>query len=828
MSKSEEFYTYRAGRKIALGKSQDQFVVRVLPERLKGIGIPDAEQVSSASSRVTTRASDLEPLMDRARHMAPTHHAYYVTGTGEEFLITDRIFVTFRQALSDDQVDAFTARYGLIKKRGYTNRGYLFQLTDHTGMNPVKLVVKLTEDDPLVESAEHDLNRRIKTYQLTLPADPYYLGQWHLHKRLNDAAFDPRASSRCEEAWQLLDNFGSPNVVVGITDDGFKISHPDLNSPEKLAGWGYFRGERLITKSDIDADPIWMYEQGQDHGTSCAGVIAGEVDAALTVGAAPGARLLPIKWESFGPMLSISDSKMVTVLDFIADKVDILSNSWGGVPDNTWAPVVIDRIRELAQRGGRKGLGILFIWAAGNENCPINHTAPLEVPYTNGWKGSRWVGVRTSREFRNNLVGIPGVIHVAALASNARRSHYSNYGPGIMVCAPTSNIHEYRRLTVEGLGITTTTGSDNGVTQSFGGTSSATPLVAGIAALVLSANPDLSAAEVVSILKKTASKDLNLDGYPPTPPANYDPDPSWDVSPISPFNRGDYFNNGDHDGTWSPWFGHGRVDAPAAVAEAIRRRGGPAGQTIRKNSMPGLAIPDNYPAGIVDTINFSEDAIISSTRVRIDITHTYIGDLRLTLTAPSGISVLLHNRNGGGADNIKRVFDLSSVNELGKLVDQSIKGIWTLTVQDLASLDDGQLNRWELEFDVRKEAIVELGESPGLRIPDNDPNGIERTLSSSESGRVKDAEVSIDVTHTYIGDLAVTLISPSGKSIYLHNRTGGSLDNLIKTYTSATDIGLRAIRGEAVNGMWRLKVADLEVADEGKLNQWALKIFIQQ
>jgi hypothetical protein len=64
--------------------------------------------------------------------------------------------------------------------------------------------------------------------------------------------------------------------------------------------------------------------------------------------------------------------------------------------------------------------------------------------------------VETSRQFRNNLVGIPGLMHVAALASNARRSHYSNYGTGIMVCAPTNNIHEYQRLTVQGLGVTTT------------------------------------------------------------------------------------------------------------------------------------------------------------------------------------------------------------------------------------------------------------------------------------------------------------------------------------------------------------------------------------
>jgi subtilisin family serine protease len=90
-----------------------------------------------------------------------------------------------------------------------------------------------------------------------------------------------------------------------------------------------------------------MYKPGANHGTACCGVIAGEVDAQLTVGAAPGCRLLPIQWESSGPSLFISDSKLLTVLDYIADKADVMSNSWGGVPTSLWALPVISRIKVI-------------------------------------------------------------------------------------------------------------------------------------------------------------------------------------------------------------------------------------------------------------------------------------------------------------------------------------------------------------------------------------------------------------------------------------------------------------------------------------------------
>jgi subtilisin-like proprotein convertase family protein len=488
---------------------------------------------------------------------------------------------------------------------------------------------------------------------------------------------------------------------------------------------------------------------------------------------------------------------------------------------------VVNRIASLAQTGGRRGRGIVFLWAAGNENCPIQHTSSVDIPYSNGWApdGSPvWVGVETARRFENNLVGVPGVMHVAALASISQRSHYSNYGTGIGICAPTSNSHKYRRLQVRGLGITTTTGSATDVTHGFGGTSSATPLVAGIAALTISANPDLTALEVISVLKQTAAKDLSLQTYPRTPPASFDPDTAWDVSPVAPFDQGDFENTGDPDGTWSPWFGHGIVNAPAAVAEALRRRAPAGGQILRKVSTPAREIPDNNAAGIRDTITFTDPANLASIKVSVDVTHTFIGDLKLTLIAPSGASVVLHNRNGGNADNIRRSFDLSSVPGLAVLSGQAVQGDWTMLAQDLAALDTGRLNGWEIEIAVQANAVVEAGESPGVMIPDNNPAGIERTLNVTQAGQIRDIDVTVDITHTYIGDLSVTLLSPGSAQAVLHSRSGGNQDNLLATYRSTATAGLAAFRGQPMQGAWKLKVADLEAVDIGKLNRWALKI----
>ena len=828
MNDTTKTYTYRCGHKIDLEKSPDQMVVRALPENLDDADIITSEQVSSASTKIKTTEAELESLMSRSRDMAPTHHAYHETETGTEFLITDRIFVTFKETPSDEKLDEFAGRYGLLKKAVYSDRDFLFQLTNHTGMNPVKLVVKLMEEESLVDVAEHDLNQRLNTYQFSVPVDPEYSKQWHLHTGFNDPDYDTRSCSLCEDSWNLLDDFGSEEVVIAVSDDGCKLDHHDFNSAEKFAGWGYFRGERLITAVDIDAEPNAMYIPGSNHGTSCCGVIGGEIDAVLTVGAAAGSQLLPIQWESSGPSLFISDSKLLTALNYISDKADVMSNSWGGVPTSLWALPVINRIKALALTGGRRGKGIVFLWAAGNENCLINHTADQEVPYDHGVENQGgslvWVGVNTTRIFRNNLVGIPGVMHIAALASTAKRSHYSNYGPGMSLCAPTSNSHAYYRMTVRGLGITTTTGESSGVTNSFGGTSSATPLVAGVAALTISANPNLSALEVISILKQTASKDLDFTGYSATPPASFDANTSWDVSPVAPFANGEFVDNGDAEGSWSPWFGHGRVDAAAAVAEALARNQQTGDQTFQGSSSPDKSIPDNNVRGIKDKIICSDDFAITAIAISVDITHSYIGDLNITLISPSGTEVVLHDRLGGSANDLHSKFDVRSVPGLHALTGEPVNGEWLLHVQDLAAVDRGRLTSWSLDISGQTDTSILIEESPGVIIPDNVQGGIERVLTVSDTGQLDNIVVELDITHTYIGDLVVELISPDNTLVLLHNRSGGSANNIIKTYTMMNTSSLQNLRGDSIAGDWRLHVSDHAGLDQGKLNRWALQL----
>jgi subtilisin-like proprotein convertase family protein len=260
------------------------------------------------------------------------------------------------------------------------------------------------------------------------------------------------------------------------------------------------------------------------------------------------------------------------------------------------------------------------------------------------------------------------------------------------------------------------------------------------------------------------------------------------------------------------------------VVEALRRRGPTPQQGLRRASSPALAIPDNVAAGVRDSITFTEAGRVAGIRVSVEIKHSFVGDLVVTLASPSGRSVRLHNRSGGSTANIIRSYDVNDTSALGTLAGESLAGQWTLSVADVAPVDVGRLERWELEVSLGEHIAVELEDAPGVAIPDDDPTGIERTLTATATGLVRDVTVGVDITHTYIGDLEVSLTSPAGVTVPLHQRTGGPTDNLLATFTAANVPGLGALGGQPMQGPWRLKVADRDRIDTGKLNRWSLRI----
>ncbi|MBN2700325.1 MAG: proprotein convertase P-domain-containing protein [Methylothermaceae bacterium] len=205
------------------------------------------------------------------------------------------------------------------------------------------------------------------------------------------------------------------------------------------------------------------------------------------------------------------------------------------------------------------------------------------------------------------------------------------------------------------------------------------------------------------------------------------------------------------------------------------RRGGHSGAAadewragILWDSSPDRSIPDNNARGIKDKIASGKDFAVGAVRVGAEITHTYIGDLRVTLTSPAGTSVALHDRAGGSANDLHADFDGRSVPGLLALSGEPVTGEWVLQVQDLAPVDRGRLKSWSLDVTGKADASITVEESPGIFIPDDVHGGIERTLTVSESGRLEEIEVDLDITHTYIGDLVVELVSPDNTSVLLH------------------------------------------------------------
>ena len=426
----------------------------------------------------------------------------------------------------------------------------------------MKVTVGIDGDESDIERALHHLLR-----------NPAYSKQWHLHGRTAVASDD--VSLNCELAWRALGSFGAKDIVVGIVDDGFQMSDQAYQDQSKFAGWARVETDNTIRVHDTDKLRVEdMSARHSHHGDAQCGLIAADYSSTLPIGVAPGVRLFPIRLEKENGHVSLSDSILRRIIDLAAQHCDILLNSWGRSPNLILTDNILAKIERLANCGGKHNRGVLFVWPAGNGNRPINFNSDTPIIYKGGVNlrmrrtgRIKKIPTKLAQSFRNNVVSLPNVLVVGSITSFGQRAHYSCYGEGLHICAPSNNHHALGLQEMEGLGITTCTGWGDRYTDDYKGTSASAALVAGAAALGLTARPDLSATELREAILSSASKNLNARGYPPEVYQVEETGEDISLSPPPPYNTGSF----DHTG-WSPWFGAGKCDAFALVTHLSKGR----------------------------------------------------------------------------------------------------------------------------------------------------------------------------------------------------------------------------------------------------------------
>jgi extracellular elastinolytic metalloproteinase len=246
--------------------------------------------------------------------------------------------------------------------------------------------------------------------------------------------------------------------------------------------------------------------------------------------------------------------------------------------------------------------------------------------------------------------------------------------------------------------------------------------------------------------------------------------------------------------------------------------------TVRAAASPELAIPDDDPEGVTSSVQLPDAGPIRELAVGVEIGHSYRGDLEVDLEAPDGRRVSLHQRAGGRASDLRETWRSADHEGLASLRGSPTAGTWVLHVADRARVDVGTLHAWSIEAEVAEvRPTVEAEAAPGLDIPDNDPKGIRSELVLAGEGTISVLTLTVDITHTFVGDLEVTLRGPDNRRVKVHRRGGGETDNLLETYSSEDGGPLAPFAGTAVAGTWTLLVADRAGRDVGKLNRWQLR-----
>lgn len=461
-----------------------------------------------------------------------------------------------------------------------------------------------------------------------VPNDPLFVNQWHLRNTGQNGGTAGQ-DANIVGAWDTVRGTG---VTIAIVDDGLQHTHPDLND-------NYIAAASFdINGNDPDPSPVDTFDR---HGTSAAGVAAANGFNSLGVtGSAPNANLSGLRLIA-GPS---DDADEAFALTFAGQINDIYSNSWGPFdsPAATGYTAPGPLTRAALQSGvenGRGGLGSIYVWAAGNglgNNDNVNY---------DGYANSRYT------------------IAVSAIDHNGRQSNYSEPGSPILVAAYSSGL---------GPGITTTdlTGSlgysSGDYNSGFGGTSSATPLVSGVIALMLEANPNLTWRDVQLILANTAAQN--------------DPgDVDWSLN-----GAGRLINHK---------YGFGVIDAGAAVDAAVNWQTVAPEISVTSGTLnTALNIPNNNSTGVSTTATVNQDVRIETVEIEVDLDHGNSGDLEFVLTSPAGTQSILATANASDVNDLSWTFTTL------RHLDESAVGEWTLTVRDRASGSAGSLVSWRLNF----------------------------------------------------------------------------------------------------------------------------------
>ncbi|MFT4653154.1 MAG: thermitase [Patiriisocius sp.] len=528
-------------------------------------------------------------------------------------LATERLLVGFKANAGD--VLALFNKYKLtvIEKKWDE---YIVQADE--SVDPIEIAEKLAKED-VVDYAEPDfvaigshISRRTTTFPEPAAGDPRSNDQYAI--RITKAI----------EAWNLQQ--GDQNITIAVLDEGVDVYHEDLI-------------DTIVGSYDgVDDDTFQEPNDWDGHGTACAGLAAATHNNNLGIkGVGGGCSIHAVR-------IAYSDSpgaNWVTRNSWIARAIDwswqngasVLSNSWGGGAPST----AIINAFERARTQGRQGKGCVLVVAAGNASGAVDFPGELDTVLT----------VSASNEYDE---------FKTKTSSDGETWWGSNFGSPVDLAAP--GVHN----------LTTDISGDSGYTDNnytdFNGTSSATPIVAGAAALLLSAEPELTELEVRNRLKQTADK---VGAQP--------------------------YVNGRND-----QFGYGRLNVFAALQGSSQPPVLTNYVTIHK-VLQDVLVKDQETSRVIVAVG--DAGQVADLKVHIEIEHTYVGDLLVKLIPPAGSAlqaILLHDRTGGGQDDLVNIFDSVNTPELASYIGKSLQGNWALEVSDSANQDEGKIVSLSLEL----------------------------------------------------------------------------------------------------------------------------------